>query len=210
MKKLTARSLVRQYLGVEHLSQQRVDTAVDMAQGEQWVLGFHPISTEPDRTVIAVRKHDPFALPLGLTFAASCPPHLKVAKMGKDLLEKVTESSITDPIFGHRLAQRGLLIANMVGDKLDIMGTNPDLAKWVNETRYFVPERGRLSLVLAQAALGMAYRPQSINSEKRQEAAQTYEELDIDALDILAGRKWGRLRSGWLMEEIVGAEQGGR
>lgn len=207
MKKLTARTLVKHYIGVEHLSQKRIDTAVSIARGERWVLGFHPISAEPDRTVVAVREPDPFVPALSLTFAASCPPFNKVAKVQREMLERIAGCPLTYSDFGHRLAKRGLMIAKASDETVELIGTNPELARFVNESRYEVQLRGRLATTLAQAALGMALRPFSISPERRQEAAQVYEDLDIDALDLLVGKKWVRLRSGWMMKEVVGAER---
>ena len=197
MKKLTARNLVQDLLGHTHLSQKRIDEAVQMQQDEGWVLSFHPTTDEPDRAVVAAKERDGMYPLLRLTYAASCESYGRTAVAPRRMVEKLAGFKVNDSLCGCSLSQRGLLLAAVEEQTVNLIGTNPSLARLVNEARYAIPIRGRLSRAVVQAALGMNERPKVISKQQRQAAIAVFRQLKVTADDLKACEPWIRLESKW-------------
>ncbi len=197
MKKLTARNLVQNLLGYDHLSQKRIDEAVQIQHDEGWALNFHPTTDDPDRTVVAVKQRDAMYPLLRLTYATSCDAYGRQAVAPRRMVEKLAGFKVNDPLCGCSLSQRGLLLAGVEEQIISLIGTNPSLARLVNEARYDISIRGRLSRAVVQAALGMSERPKVISKQQRQAALTVFRKLKIKADDLKVGEPWIRLQSKW-------------
>lgn len=202
MKIVTAQSLVSEHFGDgERLSKRRIFLAVQELQEQGWVMNQHPSTNKPDYPIVAAREPDPAVRLMRLTYEVSKQKDKRngVVQIPRGLVRLGIGQPLIDPTSATYLARRGLMLMSFSEHIVELKGETPELSQVVNESRYGVRQRGQLSTLLVQHALGLQIRPKRLTEQRIESAIKIYDGFDIDASDLMT-EKWTQLKSRWRIE----------
>jgi hypothetical protein len=204
MRLITPRDLVRCRLGDDRLTRKRLDRALRALALDGWAWGYQPSHKCPDRTLPIVRQDELIAPLLRLTREAAAGGGDALAVVPRAMIESELDLTLQDAYAGRVLGNYGLVIQADFDDQVHLVGTSPELARKINNSRYpHKRQRRHLVSIIVHAARGLGRRPKRITDDARLETVQVLERFAIRADEILDGHRLTSLISKWHMPELA-------
>lgn len=200
MRLTTPRDVVLAELDHDHLTRQRLDRALRRLSAKGWVWSYLPSPNRPDEPLALIRKDGFLAELVGMSWDAAAAGGDRVAAVPRRTVNAELKLDLRDPYAGRLLANAGLVLRSVDMAQVELVGTNPPLARIINDMRY--PRQRplpRLSEILVHAALGLGRRPKRLTDTARSQTVRVLAEHGIEVEEPLVGGRRVHLHSSWYM-----------